>query len=68
MKNGEISEPIWVSEGVYILQLINKTNESFKSIEDVKEEIRSYLYDQEKEKLFNTWMKELWERASVKIK
>ena len=68
MKNGEISEPIWVSEGVYILQLINKTNESFKSIEDVKEEIRSYLYDREKEKLFNDWMKELWERASVKIK
>lgn len=68
MKNGEISEPIWVNEGVYILRLINKTNESFKSIEEVKEEIRSYLYDREKEKLFNAWMKELWEKASVIIK
>jgi len=68
MKNGEISEPIKVNEGVYILQLINKTNESFKSIEEVKEEIRSYLYEQEKEKLFNTWMNELWKKASVIIK
>ncbi len=67
MKKGEISEPIWVSEGVYILQLVNKIPESFKPIEEVREDIFKHLYEQKRERLFNEWMKTLWERASITI-
>lgn len=68
MKKGEISEPIWVSDGVYILKLINKGDEIFKSVDEVKGEISNILYMQKREKLFNEWIKTLWERASVIIK
>ncbi|MBI5189036.1 MAG: peptidylprolyl isomerase [Nitrospirae bacterium] len=67
MKKGEISEPIWVREGVYILNLINKTEEVFDLLDNVREEIRMYLYAQKREKLFNEWMKTLWEKTSIKI-
>lgn len=68
MKKGEISEPIWVREGVYILNLIDKTEEVFELLENVREEIRMYLYTQKREKLFNEWMKTLWKKTSITIK
>jgi parvulin-like peptidyl-prolyl isomerase len=68
MKKGEISEPIWVSEGVYILKLKDKRGESYKTIKDVKKEIYENLYVKKGEKLFNEWMKTLWEKASISIK
>lgn len=68
MKNGEISEPIWVKEGVYILQLINKTGKSFGPLEEVKEEIYKNFYNQKREKLFIEWKGALWEKASITIK
>lgn len=67
MKKGEISDPIWVGEGVYILQLINRTAESYKSVEEVKEEIKKRLYELKREKLLNEWIRSLWENASVTI-
>ena len=67
MKEGEISDPVWVNEGVYILQLMNKTGENYKSIEEVKGEIHNYLFRQKREKLFNEWIKALWEKSSVII-
>lgn len=68
MRKGEISEPIWVSEGVYILKLKDKRGESYKTIKDVKKEIYEKLYVKKGEKLFNEWMKTLWEKASISIK
>lgn len=68
MKVGEISDPVWVSEGVYILQLTGRSAESFKKIEEVKPGIRDYLYKQKREKLYNEWIKTLWERSTVTIK
>lgn len=68
MKKGEISEPIWVSEGVYILQLANRTSESLKTVGEVKEEIHKRLYEQKLKELYNKWIKALWGKASVTIK
>jgi parvulin-like peptidyl-prolyl isomerase len=68
MKNGEISEPIWTEEGVYILQLVNKTDESFRPLDEVKGEIYKNLYNQKREKLFIDLRGRLWERASITIK
>ncbi len=68
MKKGEISEPVWANDGVYILRLIDKKDITYKSIEEVRSEIYSILFDQKREKLFNDWIKNLWEKYSVKIK
>ncbi len=67
MEKGEISEPIWFNDGVYILRLIDKKEAIYKPIEEVKVEIYDYLFNQKKEKLFNNWIKSLWETYSVKI-
>jgi len=68
MKKGQISEPIWVSDGAYILYLVDKTDESFKPLGEVSEGIKGQLSNQKKERLFNEWMRTLWEKASVTIK
>jgi peptidyl-prolyl cis-trans isomerase SurA len=67
MKKGETSDPIWVKDGVYILKVMNKTDESFKPIKDVRDEIYRHIYEQKKEKIFNEWVRTLWETTSVKI-
>jgi parvulin-like peptidyl-prolyl isomerase len=67
MKEGEISDPIWVSEGVYILHLMSKGGETFKPYDEVKEEIYRSLYEQKRNKMYNEWIKALWEKASLII-
>ena len=67
MKKGEISGPLWVKNGVYILKLINRTEQSVKPLEQVRADIEKQLKKQGKEKIFNGWMKSLWEKASIKI-
>jgi len=68
LKVGEISDPVWVSEGVYILKLVGKSPETFKKIEEASPEIRDYLYKKKREKLYNEWINTLWERSAVTIK
>ncbi len=68
MEEGEISDPIWVSEGAYILKLTKKRRESYKAFEDVKEDIFNSLYMKKRDKLYNEWIKALWERTSISIK
>jgi parvulin-like peptidyl-prolyl isomerase len=67
MKKGETSGPIWLRDGVYILKVIDKTDEIFKPIEDVHKEIYSRIYEQKKENNFKEWVRTLWEKTSVKI-
>lgn len=68
MEKGEISEPIWINDGVYILRLIDKKEIVYKPVEEVRVEIYDHLFNQQKEKLFSDWIKSLWETYSVKIK
>ncbi len=65
MNAGEISDPIWVREGVYILKLEDRTDDRFKPLGDVREEIHKRLYSQHKERIFSEWVKVLWEKASI---
>jgi peptidyl-prolyl cis-trans isomerase SurA len=67
LKEGEISNPIWVNEGAYILKVIKKNNESFKTYEAVKEDITRRIFEQKREKLMNEWIKKLWEKYSVRV-
>ena len=67
MDVGETSEPIWLTEGVYILKVVKKTNDIYKPRGEVREEIRAYLSEEKREALLHAWIKTLWERASIKI-
>lgn len=68
MRKDEISNPIWVREGVYILKLINKTDERLETVEEVREDIYKHLYKQKRERLLMEWLSTLWGRASITIK
>jgi len=67
LKEGEVGDPVWVSEGAYILQIAHKNEESFQPFEAVKKDIYSRLFQQKREKLYTEWVKKIWEKSSVKI-
>jgi peptidyl-prolyl cis-trans isomerase SurA len=67
LKEGEISDPIWVSDGAYILQLVAKGKETFKPLDEVREDIYEKLYKEKRDKLYSEWIKALWEKSSVII-
>jgi peptidyl-prolyl cis-trans isomerase SurA len=67
LREGETSSPVWVNEGAYILQLVRRNSEQYKTLSEVKEEIRHRLHAQKREKIFNEWRKILWEKSFVTI-
>lgn len=67
MKEGEVSEPVWTKEGVYILKLERRTPETYLPLADVRNQIRQSLYDRKREEKYTEWMKELWKQSSVTI-
>lgn len=68
MMPGEISDPIWVGDGVFILYLVNRTGDAYKQAADVKPQIHDILFKMKREQILNEWIKTLWEKSSVKIK
>lgn len=67
MKEGEISDPVWVREGVYILRLEKRTRETYFPVEDVKDDIGAVLFRQKREEGYDELLKSLWGKSSVKI-
>ncbi|MFZ5907238.1 MAG: SurA N-terminal domain-containing protein [Nitrospirota bacterium] len=67
MGKGQTSGPIWVAEGVYILRVVNATDEQFKTFHEVRGEVRKILFRQKKEKLYKEWLKTLWDKTPVTI-
>ncbi len=67
LKEGEVSEPIWTKDGVYILKIAKRTQAVYTSFEKVKDELYGKAYEEKREETFNAWMKNIWERSSIKI-
>lgn len=67
MKEGEVSEPVWTKDGVYILKVAKRTEAVYTSLDKVKDDLYAKVYEEKREEAFNVWMKKLWERASIKI-
>lgn len=67
MKEGEVSQPIWTKEGVYILKVAKRTQVLYTPLEKVKDELYAKAYEEKREEAFNLWMKKLWEKSSVNI-
>jgi len=68
LKEGEVSEPVWTTDGAYILKVVKLTGPSYTPFEAVKEQVRERVYEQKREEKFNEWMKRLWDNASVTIR
>lgn len=68
LKEGEVSDPVWTGEGFYILKLLSKRQAIYVPLGQVRERIYKELYQQKREKVFDEWLKALWEKASVSIK
>jgi len=67
MRNGEISGPLWVKEGVYIVKLVNRTDDGLRPLGEVRGEIHKHLFTQMREKILNEWIRSLWEKAFITI-
>jgi len=67
LRDGEVSDPVWTKEGVYILKMLKRTLPVYSPVERSKDQITGLLYEQKREEKYNEWMKKLWERSSVKI-
>ncbi len=68
MKEGEISDPVWVGDGVFILKLVKRTEDTYKPVEELKDRIYGDLFKRKREKVLNDWIKSLWEKSSVTIR
>jgi len=67
MSPDEISGPIWVKEGVYLVKLVKRTDDEFRPLEDARGEIYGHLFAQKRGKIFNEWVRSLWEKAFITI-
>jgi parvulin-like peptidyl-prolyl isomerase len=67
LKEGEVSNPVWTSEGVYILKVDKRTAESYLSMEKNSDVIYAKVLADKQEEKFKQWLKGLWERSSIKI-
>jgi parvulin-like peptidyl-prolyl isomerase len=65
LRGGEISEPVWTEEGVYILKAERRIPARYIPMDAAKKEIVSVLYEQKRDERFNAWMNGLWEKSSI---
>lgn len=68
MDNGDVRGPIQTERGFHVLQLVDKKEGAVKPFEEVKEQLRRQIYDQQVEKGIQSWTKELRRRAHVEIR
>lgn len=67
MKEGDVSEPVWTKDGVYILKIVKRTEVMYTPFEAVREKVYSKVYEEKREELLSIWMKQLWEKSSIEI-
>ncbi len=68
MDAGDLRGPIASDRGLHILQLVEKKNSEVRPFEEVKEELRRQIYDQNMEKAVANWTKELRRKAHIDLR
>lgn len=68
MEPGDVRGPIRTERGWVILQLVERKAGDMKPFDEVKEQLRKQLYDQQVEKAQQSWLKELRKKAHVDIR
>jgi len=59
--------PVATMEGIQLIQVLGRRGGEARPFEEVAQEIRRFLTQQEMEKLFTEWVKTLREKAHIKI-
>lgn len=67
LKEGEVSEPVWTKDGIYILKIVKKTEAVYTPQDKVKDKLFAVAFEEKREEAFNIWMKKLWDESSIII-
>ncbi len=67
MNVGDVKGPILRPFGIQIIKLLDKKKAGIKPLKEVKKYIYKILYNQEIEKRYSAWLKELRRKAYIKI-
>lgn len=67
MPPGGVSEPIARPSGMQIIKLVERQERRQKSLDEVRDAIFAILFREEVDKSYSLWIKELREKAYVKI-
>jgi peptidyl-prolyl cis-trans isomerase SurA len=68
LKVGQVSEPVRTDTGFHLLRVDERIAAGQKPLEDVKDDIRSTLYNEQLEERFQNWMsRDLRERHHVEV-
>jgi len=67
LKEGEVSGLITSKGAIQIIKLVKRTGGNIKSFEKVRDEIYETIYDQETEKRYTSFIKELRDKSFIKI-
>jgi parvulin-like peptidyl-prolyl isomerase len=68
MEAGDLRGPIRTDRGWVVLQLVERKSGDLKPYEEIKEQLRKQLYDQQVEKAQQSWIKELRKKAHVEVR
>jgi peptidyl-prolyl cis-trans isomerase SurA len=66
MKAGEVSAPFWTERGLHIIKLNEKIG--VKSLDEIKEEVKTTLINKTFMERYNAWIKGLREKAYIEIR
>ncbi len=68
MEPNEVRGPIQGPRGLHVFQLVESRREAVRPLEEVKEQLREQLFQEEMERETKTWLQELRKRAHVEVK
>jgi parvulin-like peptidyl-prolyl isomerase len=68
MDPGDVRGPIRTAQGFSVLELVEWKSGNLKPYDEVKDQLKRQLYDQQVEKATASWVKELRKRAHVDIR
>ena len=68
MKPSEISEPIETTLGFHIIALDERTPQTPKPLEEVEGQIKTKLFKERSEQVFQHWIDDLKKKAFIDIK
>ena len=67
LSSGEVGAPIIGPNGIQIIKVVEKDKGGEKSFDQVKNAIQSILYRKKLDQAYAEWIKELREKAYIKI-
>jgi peptidyl-prolyl cis-trans isomerase SurA len=68
MEPGDVRGPLRTERGWVVLQLVERKAADMKAFEEVRDQLKKQLYDQQVEKAQQSWLKELRKKAHIDIR